>query len=331
MGDPAVAIGLKGQKMKIGIVLHPQAGLDAVLEEARNADAQGYDSVWLGDHLTLPHAEPRADFPLDSFVLMTAIGATTTRIRLAWGVINPTFRRPLVTAKMLASLDHISGGRVICAVGAGSFEGEHHAYDMPWIADRDERVAYAREVLRVWKHVWTHPAPEVIDFDGDFIQAKGLTFNPQPVQRPHPPIWVGGESDATLETVRELGDGWVLLTGGKFERIPEAMNAPGWPDRPMVIVKNVRIHVAPTRDEAIADARISFDRGGRHMPATFDEFVANGLVGTPEECVASLDRLHSFGITYLRVEMRDAEHQERVARMLLPLMEDAMPASASGG
>jgi alkanesulfonate monooxygenase SsuD/methylene tetrahydromethanopterin reductase-like flavin-dependent oxidoreductase (luciferase family) len=306
--------------MKIGLVLHPHRGLDAVLKEAREADVQGYDSVWLGDHLTIPNTEPRADFPLDSFVLMTAIGATTTNVRLAWGVINPTFRRALVTAKMLASLDHVSAGRVICAVGAGSSAAEHHAYDMPWLEDHGERLAYAREVIRLWKYVWTHPAPEVIDFDGDFIHAKALTFNPQPVQRPHPPIWVGGESEATLETVRELADGWVLLTGGKFERIPEATEAPDWPNRPIEIIKNVRIHVAPTRDEAIADARISFDRGGKYMPDTFDEFVANGLVGTTEECVAGLEHLRSFGITYLRVEMRDGEHQDRVARLLLPAL-----------
>jgi alkanesulfonate monooxygenase len=304
--------------MKVGLVLHPHRGLDSVLKEARDADAQGYDSIWLGDHLTIPNAPPRADFPLDSFVLMSAIGATTARVRLAWGVINPTFRRPLVTAKMLASLDQVTAGRVICVVGAGSSAAEHHAYDMPWIEDHDRRVAYAREVIRLWKHVWTHPAPEVIDFDGEFVRAKGLVFNPQPVQRPHPPIWVGGESDATLQTVRELADGWVLLTGGGFERIPEATGAPDWPTRPIEVVKNVRIHVAPTRDEAIADARATFDRGGKYMPATFDEFVESGLVGTPDECVAGLERLRAFGISYQRVEMRDGEHQERVARLFLP-------------
>lgn len=309
--------------MKVGLVLHPLRGVDAVIKEARDADSQGYDSVWIGDHLTLPHAEARPTGPLDSFVLMTAIGALTTRVRLAWGVINPTFRRPLVTAKMLASLDQVTKGRVICAVGAGSSAAEHHAYDMPWLEDHEERLAYAREVLRVWKHVWTHPAPEVIDFDGDFIHAKGLTFNPQPYQRPHPPIWVGGESDATLQTVRELGDGWVLLSGGGFERIAQVTQAPDWPNRPMEVVKNVRIHVAPTRDEAIADARISFDRGGRYVPATFDEFLANALVGTPDECLSALDGLRSWGITYLRVEMRDAAHQDRVARLLLPLLSEA--------
>jgi alkanesulfonate monooxygenase SsuD/methylene tetrahydromethanopterin reductase-like flavin-dependent oxidoreductase (luciferase family) len=307
-------------------MLHPLRGLDAVFQEARDADAQGYDSVWVGDHLTLPKAEPRPTGPLDSFILMTAIGTITSRVRLAWGVINPTFRRPLVTAKMLASIDHVTSGRVICAVGAGSSGAEHHAYDMPWLEDHGERTAYAREVVRLWKRVWTHPAPEVIDFDGDFIHARGLTFNPQPYQRPHPPIWIGGESDASLETVRELADGWVLLSGGGFERIAQATRAPDWPKRPIEVVKNVRIHVAPTRDEAIADARISFDRGGPYVPATFDEFLATGLVGTPDECLGSLDKLRSFGITYLRVELRDAAHQDQVARLLLPLLSEVAPA-----
>lgn len=312
--------------MKIGLMLHPGRGLDAVFQEARDADTQGFDSVWIGDHLTQPYVEARPDRPLDSFILMTAIGTITSRVRLAWSVINPTFRRPLVTAKMLASIDHITKGRVICAVGAGSSAVEHHAYDMPWREDHGERTAYAREVVRLWKHVWTHPAPEVIDFDGDFIHAKGLTFNPQPVQRPHPPIWVGGESDSTLETVRELADGWVLLSSGNFERIAQATQASDWPDRPIEVIKNVRIHIAPTRDEAIADARISFDHGGPNFPDTFDEFLATSLVGTPDEWLDSVDGLRSFGITYLRVTLRDAAHQSQVAKLLLPRLSEIAPA-----
>jgi alkanesulfonate monooxygenase SsuD/methylene tetrahydromethanopterin reductase-like flavin-dependent oxidoreductase (luciferase family) len=308
--------------MKVGLMLHPHRGVDAVLQEAKDAEAQGYDSVWLGDHLTDVYGEARPTGPLDSFILMTAIGATTSRVRLAWGVINPTFRRPLVTAKMLASLDHVTKGRVICSVGAGSSAKEHHAYDMTWYDKHDERLAYAREVVRLWKQVWTHPAPEVIDFDGDFIHAKALTFNPKPYQRPHPPIWIGGESDASLATVRELADGWVLLSGGGFERIAQATKAADWPKRPMDVVKNVRIHVAPTRDEAIADAKAVFDRGGRYIPATFDEFLAAGMIGTPDECLDRLDTLRSYGITYLRVDCRNTAHQGQIARLLLPRLAE---------
>jgi alkanesulfonate monooxygenase SsuD/methylene tetrahydromethanopterin reductase-like flavin-dependent oxidoreductase (luciferase family) len=316
----ALAAEHSGDAMKVGLTLHPDRGVDAVLQEAKDAESQGYDSVWIGDHLTDTSGKASPDGPLDSVILMTAIGAITTRIRLAWAVLNPTFRRPLVTAKMLASLDHITKGRVICSVGAGSASKEHAAYDMPWIEKHDERLAYAREVVRLWKHVWTHPAPEVIDFDGTFIHAKGLTFNPQPYQRPHPPIWIGGESDATLETVRELADGWVLLSGGGFERIAQVTQAPDWPKRPMEVIKNARIHVAATRNDAVADAKATFDRGGRYFPATFDEFLAAAMVGTPEDCLSSLEKLRSYGITYLRAEFRDAAHQAQVAKLLLPLM-----------
>lgn len=311
--------------MKIGLMLHPHRGVESVFREAQEADAQGYDSVWVGDHLTYPKAEARPNGPLDSLTLMTAIGAITSRVRLAWGVLNPTFRRPLVTAKMLASLDHITKGRVICAVGAGSNAAEHYAYDMPWLADHGQRTAYGREVVRLWKQVWTHPAPEVINFDGDFIHAKGLTFNPQPYQRPHPPIWIGGESDSTVESVRELADGWILLTGGGYDRIAQVTKSPDWPKRPMDVIKNIRIHVAPTRDEAIADARLSFEHGGLYVPSTFEEFLATSAVGTPEECVQVIENLRGYGVTYLRSEFRDAAHQAQVAKLLLPLVAKLPP------
>jgi alkanesulfonate monooxygenase SsuD/methylene tetrahydromethanopterin reductase-like flavin-dependent oxidoreductase (luciferase family) len=296
-----------------------------VFQEAREAEAQGYDSVWIGDHLTYPAAEARPEGPLDSLTLMTAIGAITSRIRIAWGVLNPNFRRPLVTAKMLASLDHITKGRVICAVGAGSSAKEHYAYDVPWYEDHGERTEYAREMLRMWKRAFTHPAPETIDFDGRFIRAKGLQFNPQPYQRPHPPIWVGGESDATVETVRELGDGWILLSGGGFDRIKRVTEAPDWPKRPMEVIKNVRVHVARTREAALADAKVSFERGGRYMPTRFDDYLDMALVGTPEECLGVLDKVRAYGVTYLRVEFRDAAHQEQTSQLLLPAITELAP------
>lgn len=299
-------------------MLHPQRGVDAVFEEARQADRQGFDSVWLGDHLTYPAAEPRAVGPLDSFTLMTAIGAVTSRVRLAWSTLNPAFRRPVVTAKMLATLDQITKGRVICSFGAGWFKGEYEGYDVPFIEDHDQRIEYAREIARLFKQAWTHPAPEVIDFRGEYLQTRGLAFNPAPYQRPHPPLWVGGESDATLKTVRELADGWVLLTAGNLDRIREVTKAPDWPARPMAVVKNVRIHVGRTRDEAIADARVVFDHGGRYFPKTFEEFVAKEAVGTASECLRHIEMMREAGVNYLRVECLDAAHQDKLARLLLP-------------
>jgi alkanesulfonate monooxygenase SsuD/methylene tetrahydromethanopterin reductase-like flavin-dependent oxidoreductase (luciferase family) len=102
--------------MKIGMLLHPERGVESVLEEARAADEQGFDSVWLFDHLLDIRGSQGPDGPLDSLILMTAIGAVTRRMRLAWAMLNPSFDYPAVLAKRLATLDQITHGRVICTL-----------------------------------------------------------------------------------------------------------------------------------------------------------------------------------------------------------------------
>ena len=93
----------------------------------------------------------------------------------------------------------------------------------------------------------------------------------------------------------------------------------------MDVIKNIRIHVAPTRDEAIADARLSFEHGGLYVPSTFEEFLATSAVGTPEECVQVIENLRGYGVTYLRSEFGDAAHQAQVAKLLLPLVAKLPP------
>src|SRR4051812_12502075 len=117
--------------MKIGLLLHPDRGIDAVFEEAKAADRQGFDSVWVYDHLMDISGRHPPDGPLDSFTLLAAIGGATTRVRLAWAMLNLSFRKPAVLAKMLATLDQITKGRVIASVGAGWFKEEYEAYDVP--------------------------------------------------------------------------------------------------------------------------------------------------------------------------------------------------------
>ena len=123
---------------------------------------------------------------------MTALGAITTRTRLAWAMLNLSFRKPAVLAKMLATLDQITHGRVICSAGAGWFKDEYAGYDLPFQEEHDDRLSYAREALLLMRELWTHPAPERVTFEGRFLKTQGLAFNPLPYQRPHPPIWFGG-------------------------------------------------------------------------------------------------------------------------------------------
>lgn len=302
------------------MLLHPERGVDAVFEEARQADQQGFDSIWLGDHI-MGHGYTGSDGPLDSFTLMTALGAITKRTRLAWSMLNPGFRYPAMLAKVLATLDQITKGRVICSIGAGSVPAEYKAFGIPVIDDHDSRVGYAREVVQLLKELWTHPAPEKVSFNGEHVKTHEIAFAPEPYQKPHPPIWIGGESDVTLKNVIDLADGWVMLTRGSADRLSQVLARSDWPKRPMTIVRVIRMIVAEDGDSAVAEAKTSFERDpvGKGGPAaTLDDFIQRDIVGTPEDCLRRIAELEAGGTNYLRVNFDDEAQQERAARLVLP-------------
>jgi alkanesulfonate monooxygenase SsuD/methylene tetrahydromethanopterin reductase-like flavin-dependent oxidoreductase (luciferase family) len=303
------------------LLLHPERGVDAVFEEAKVADQQGYDSIWLGDHIMAHGDAARPDQPLDSLTLMTALGASTTRVRLAWSMLNVNFRYPAMLAKVLSTLDQVTKGRVICTLGSGSAPGEHKAYNIPIVTDHDGRVAHAREVVMLLKELWTHPAPETVSFQGTSVKTEDLAFAPAPYQKPHPPIWLGGESDATVQMVKDLADGWVMLTRGSEDRLSQVLAQPDWPKRPMTIVRQIRMFVAEDRDTAVGDAKASFERnpvGVGGASPDLDAFIAREIVGTPDDCLARVQELEAGGANSLRLTFDTPAQQERVARLVLP-------------
>jgi alkanesulfonate monooxygenase SsuD/methylene tetrahydromethanopterin reductase-like flavin-dependent oxidoreductase (luciferase family) len=310
--------------VKLGILLHPEQGIDAVFEEARQADQQGFDSIWLGDHI-MGHGQSGPDGPLDSVTLMTALGAVTTRTRLAWSILNPNFRYPAMLAKVLATLDQITKGRVICSLGSGSVPAEHKAYNIPVVEDHDGRVQHSREVVELLKELWTHPAPEKVAFAGKYVQTEDLAFAPEPYQKPHPPIWLGGESEATIQNVIDLADGWVMLTRGSADRLSQVLARPDWPKRPMTIVRVIRMFVAEDGDTAVAEAKSSFERDpvGKGGPATtLNDFIQREIVGTPDDCMRRIAELEAGGANYLRINFDTLRQQDRAARLVLPRLTD---------
>lgn len=318
--------------MKFGLTLPWDAGADRLMALAKEADSQGFDSVWLPDHLMMPaqFGPPRVDAPLDNFTMMAAIGGAATSIRLAWSMLNPSFRKPAVLAKMLATLDLITHGRVICAIGSGNNKAEYDSYDLPgYLEDHAERTTYGREVVQLLKQLWSNPAPALTTFEGRHVRVKDLPFNPAPYQQPHPPIWVGGDSESSLETVKQLADGWVMLSSGPAE-VAKARAASDWPQRPMTIVKTYRIFVDVDQDTAIEVARQEYDRmaasGAPGTPASFDAFLDREIAGDADDCLARLAEIESAGINYIRLAFRDPALQDRVARLLIPRLDEVAAA-----
>src|SRR5574342_679200 len=164
---------------------------------ARRVDALGFDSLWTGDHVSFHN-------PLyESLTLLASYAGITSRIKLGSGVYLLALRHPTVAAKITSTLDALSGGRLIFGVGVGGENPkEFEACGVPH-RERGARVTEGIEVVRtLWRDT---PA----SFKGRFTQFEGVSIDPKPVQKPGPPIWVGGRSDAALARAGRLGDGWV--------------------------------------------------------------------------------------------------------------------------
>ncbi len=315
---------------KLGMLLHPERGIDAVFEEARLADEQGYDSIWLGDHIMAHGEGSRPDLPFDAMTLMIGLGAATTRVRLAWSMLNVNFRYPAMLAKVLSTLDQMTKGRVICTLGSGSVPAEHKAYDIPIVEDHDGRVAFTREVVLLLKELWTHPAPEMVSFEGSRVRTQDLGFAPAPFQKPHPPIWPRWR----VRCHRRHGEGAGGRLGhaarrGSEDRLQQVLSQPDWPTRPMTIVRQIRMFTAEDRETAVAEAKASFERnpvGVGGAATDLDAFIAREIVGTPDECMTRIRELEAEGPNYLRLTFDSLDQQERVARLILPRLSETVAA-----
>jgi probable F420-dependent oxidoreductase len=178
------------------------------------AESFGFSSVMIADHVVFP-VTIRSKYPytvsgafpgqgdaLEQLSLMAFIAGKTRSLRLISSVMILPHRNPVVTAKMLATIDVLSGGRVTVGVGVGWLREEFEALDAP---EFDRRGAVSDEYLRIFKTLWSQ---DPASFRGEFYRFESVRCLPQPVQKPHPPIWVGGHSKAALRRVARLGDGW---------------------------------------------------------------------------------------------------------------------------
>lgn len=219
--------------MKIGVFV-PLAGDPAALPgilrtAAETAERCGFHSLWFAEHVVLfdehrsryPYSES-GEFPIrgegglvEPFVAIAYAAAVTSRIRLGTGICLLPQRSPLYTAKQVADCDVLSGGRLDFGVGIGWLREEFDALGM----DFDDRAERCREAIAALRSLWTE---DVSSHDGHLIRFPPLRMYPKPVQRPHPPIVFGGESDAALRRTADLGQGWYgfnLLPDAAAERI----------------------------------------------------------------------------------------------------------------
>jgi probable F420-dependent oxidoreductase len=203
--------------MRYGFYL-PTRGRTATPEDlealVRRGEALGFTSVMIADHIVFPSVVtskypytvsgvfPGQGDALEQLALMAFIAGKTERLRLVTSVMILPYRNPVATAKTLATIDVLSRGRVTVGVGVGWLREEFEALGA---ADFDRRGAVSDEYLRIFKALWTESP---VSFAGEFYRFEDVRCLPEPVQKPHPPIWIGGHSKAALRRVARLGDGW---------------------------------------------------------------------------------------------------------------------------
>jgi probable F420-dependent oxidoreductase len=179
------------------------ASREAIVATAKKAEEQGYDAIFVNDHIIVDSSERAANWTnvYDPFVALSFIAAHTTRIEFGISVQIMPYRNPVATAKALATLDLMSDGRLIAGIGVGWNEAEFKALGVPFT----ERGARTTEYLRVWQACW---APGLVSFDGKFVSFADMHFNPKPARPAGPPIWIGGASEAALRRTAAFAAVW---------------------------------------------------------------------------------------------------------------------------
>ena len=284
-------------------------------ELVRRVEALGFDSVWTGDHVSF-HGPIH-----ESLTLLATYVPITTRIKLGTAVYLLALRAPAIAAKATATLDALSGGRLIFGVGVG---GENpKEFELCGVPHR-ERGARVTEGIDVVRTLWRDsPA----SFKGRFTAFDGVSIDPKPVQRPGPPIWIGGRSDAALTRAGRQGDGWMsyVVQPERYAQSVDKIRAAG--------------AAAGRALDGYAFAHLAFVTVGRDWESAKAVWVAHlskryaqdfeplarkyGIIGTPEQCAEQLARFGAAGCNYVVVNVigdaKDERDQlERIAADVLP-------------
>ncbi|HEY8491148.1 MAG TPA: LLM class F420-dependent oxidoreductase [Dehalococcoidia bacterium] len=265
--------------MQFGLVLphfRHVASPEFLRRFARRAEELGYDSLWATDHLVIPEAAvPRfgATF-YEPLTTLAYVAAETQRIRLGTSALILPYRNPVHQAKVLATLDVLSGGRTVFAVAVGWAKDEMDALGVPF----ERRGALATEYLRLFRELWRNPRPV---FHGRTVHVEGVAFQPQPAQDPLP-LWGAGNSASAIRRAARFCQGW-HPTRPTPEQVQEGR----------AYLRHEAARYGRDPDEFVIAARLPLRLLDR--PAAD----AAPLVGTPDQVVESLQRYRAAGVTHV--------------------------------
>jgi probable F420-dependent oxidoreductase len=301
--------------MRYGFYLPTRGGCatpEAIESIAQRGEALGFHSVMIADHVVFP-TDIKSKYPytvsgefpgggdaLEQLALVAFVAGRTRRLRLVTSVMILPYRNPVLTAKMLATIDVLSSGRLTVGVGVGWLREEFEALGAP---DFDRRGPASDEYLEIFKRLWTQsPA----SFAGEFYRFDSLRCLPPPVQKPHPPIWIGGHSGPALRRVARHGDGWH----------PVGAN-PAVPLRPAELRASLdqlfRLAEAQGRDPA--SLTISFKAPVYDVTATLGGAERRPFSGTAQQIADDIGAYEKLGVSELVFDFRSEERAQTLERM----------------
>lgn len=269
----------------------------------KEADAGEFDTAWLFDHLMPISGSP--DGPcLDSWTLLSALALETRNLNIGILVCSNTFRHPVLLAKMATTVDILSGGRLLLGLGAGFYPVEHEAYGIPLPPVKD-RMGQLEEALQVVNSLWTQ---DRVSFAGRYYQLKEAVFNPKPVQKPKPPIIVGGSGEKRLIPIAaRYADGWNLtgthglpeIVRHKVRVFEESCVASG--RNPEEMDKSLATFLYLSHEPA--QFLPTIERWGRSRGLSLEEAKERVLLGTPDMVRQRIEELQSCGLNHFILQL----------------------------
>jgi probable F420-dependent oxidoreductase len=280
-------------------------------------EAMGYDSCTISDHVVIPtdiHARyPYSDtgeFPSrsrgDRHEQLTAaafIAGKTSRLKLVTSVTVVPHRPAVLLAKMLATIDVLSQGRLVFGIGAGWMQEEFEALGLPPFA---ERGAVTDEYLAACRELWTKDDPRLA---GKYVKFSGILFDPKPVQKPYPPIWVGGESGPALRRTARLGDGWYPIGTNPQFRLDSMKRYEAGVARLKRIVRDAG------RDPSRITLAYRVSQWGKAIPDRADDGERRLFSGGTADIVGDLRVFRDFGVSYVDFNFAGTTAEEMIADM----------------
>jgi probable F420-dependent oxidoreductase len=343
-----------------GVLANPEA----ITRSAQEAERLGFDSLWVHDYLIWNKTLDRLhiscgsreavdaageDYPpifYESLSNLAYLAAATSTIRLGVAVLCLPYRPAVLTAKQIATIDRLSGGRVELGIGQGAAKSTLNEEFEVLGLRRDRKIGMTRETFEAMRAIWTEDSPS---FEGRHVNFGPATVYPKPAQEPYPPVWIGGSAEKSLEMVADYADGWLScwVSPEQFPRAIEDLHRRleerGREPSSLTIGSEIQIMLADTTEEArrqagrtigafeegYAGTTGGFAEGGRESD-TQQEIWNSSLIGSPEDVRDELKRYVDSGCTFFELKFiyHDVDH---LVEQLERFSAEVAPAFAPGG